>query len=253
MQRRSSRRPYFALAVAAALVSGAVGSARAQQRVFDWTGVVDHDVDITIRGNNFLATRIGSDERVSQGKSSLTIMPLTRTGELSLTVLEGRGAVEIAQQPTAESGYTGVIRIHDIGPGSGRYHIAAYWQAAEAGEVVAPGELVRSPAPAVSAPPLLSNRTALIWSGDVDSEIEIIIQPGSVTYNTLRGDPPRALQSALSQMPWPTAVLDMNQIEGRGEASVTQQPTADNGFTGKIRVRDPQPGFGHYAFVVMWR
>ena len=54
-------------------------------------------------------------------------------------------------------------------------------------------------------------------------------------------------------MPWPAAQLEINQIEGRGEASVIQQPTAENGFTAKVRVRDPQPGFGHYAFMVMWR
>jgi hypothetical protein len=254
MQSRSSRRAGLASTVlGAVLVASAVGPVHAQRHVFEWRGRVDHDVDITLRGNSFLATRPESDERVPQGSAVLTALP-SQSGELTIKLVEGRGAVEVVQNPTSETGYTAVIRIHDTGVGADAYRIDLYWQAVAGGEVAMPGELVSRPSrPAVGPPPLLSNRTALIWTGDVDSELEIIIRPGGITYNTVRGEPPRALQSALSQMPWPAAMLDMNQIEGRGEASVIQQPTPENGFTAKIRVRDPQPGFGHYAFMAIWR
>ena len=34
---------------------------------------------------------------------------------------------------------------------------------------------------------------------------------------------------------------------------VIQQPTAENGYTAVLRVRDPKPGYGHYTFDVNWR
>ena len=248
MRGRILRRGSLSTVVlAAALVAGLATTARAQRRVFEWRGRVDHDEELTIRGNAFVTTRLGSDERVSPGSSALTAIP-SETGILSVKVLEGRGEVEVHQQPTSETGYTAVIRIHDPGVGSGAYRLEAYWQPAAAGEVVPispPSERERER--------IIANRTALIWSGDVDSELEIIVRPGGITYYTVRGAEPRALQSAISQMPWRNAELDMNQIEGRGEASVIQQPSPENGYTAKIRVRDPQPGFGHYVFMAIWR
>ena len=92
-----------------------------------------------------------------------------------------------------------------------------------------------------------------MWSGDVDDNLEILLQPSGVSYRTLRGAAPRGVQSALSRMPRTDAELEINQTEGRGQVVVVQQPTAENGYTARIRVRDPQPGFGHYAFNVTWR
>jgi hypothetical protein len=246
--RSSGRRTAATVAMAVALAAGLTTNLHAQQRVFAWTGRVDHDVEITLRGNAFVTTRLGSDERVAHGSSALTALP-QETGILTLRVLEGRGLVDVEQQPTSETGYTAVIRIHDAGVGSDLYRIDAYWQPAAAGEVVAPVRLV-SERERVRE---IQNRTALIWTGDVDSELEIILRPEGITYYTVRGAEPRALQSALNQRPWPNAELEINQIEGRGEASITQQPSAENGYTAKLRVRDPQPGFGHYAFMAIWR
>jgi hypothetical protein len=251
--RRSVRR---SIAAGLALAGAVAAAANAQRPVFQWSGRVDNDIQLIFRGNAFLATRLGSDERVSQGASKLTALP-AHTGELSLRVLEGRGEVEIKQHPTPESGYTAVIRIHDHGPGMGTYRLEVYWQAAAAGEVVAIVPPIAYPVP---SPALvrarereMARRAALVWSGDVDSELEIVLRPSGVTYETIRGRPPRGFQSALNQMTWPNAELCMNQIQGRGEASIIQQPTAENGYTARIRVRDPQPGFGHYVFMAIWR
>jgi hypothetical protein len=239
------------LIVAAATLVLAAATAHAQRRVFEWTGRVDNDVEISLRGGAFLMTRVGTDERVSQGKSELTALP-GETGDISIRVAQGRGAVQVVQDPTPDNGYTAVIRVSDPGPGADTYRIAAYWQPVAAGEVVRMSTV--PPAPPVVVPRITTaNRTELIWSGDVDSELEIIVRPGGITYNTIRGDAPRRLESALNSMPWPNAMLDINQIEGRGEASITQQPSAENGYTAKIRVRDPQPGFGHYVFMALWR
>ena len=92
-----------------------------------------------------------------------------------------------------------------------------------------------------------------MWSGDVDDNLEIQLQPGGISYRTIRGAPPRRVQSAVTRIPPGAAELDVDQTDGRGKVFIVQQPTAENGYTARIRVRDPQPGYGHYSFTVTWR
>jgi hypothetical protein len=47
--------------------------------------------------------------------------------------------------------------------------------------------------------------------------------------------------------------LSVVSASGRGRIIVVQQPSADNNYTGVIRIHDPQPGRSYYHFVVRWR
>src|SRR5439155_1197050 len=40
---------------------------------------------------------------------------------------------------------------------------------------------------------------------------------------------------------------------GRGQVDVVQQPTARNGYTAIVRVRDPQGGAGNYRINAFWQ
>jgi hypothetical protein len=169
-------------------------------------------------------------------------------GEVSVSVLNGRGQVDVLQQPTARNGYTAIIRVRDPQGGIGGYRLNAYWQPVSAGEVGPPFGRGRG-----YGRRGYGNRVALMWSGDVDDHLEILLQPGGVSYSTIRGAPPRRVQSAVTRVPPGASELDVDQTEGRGQVFIVQQPTAENGYTARIRVRDPQPGYGHYAFTVTWR
>lgn len=234
-----------------ALSLGALASAGAQQRqVFQWAGRVDQEIRLTISGRNLTSTNIGPSE--PGARLANVVSPIPRTdGEITLGVVEGRGEVDVLQQPTARNGFTTVIRIRDPQGGAGAYRINGFWQPSAGGEVERP-----------YGPPYgrgrgmgrdLGNRVALMWSGDVDDNLEILLQPSGISYRTLRGAQPRGVQSAINRMPTSDAEVEINQTEGRGQIVVTQQPTAENGYTARIRIRDPQPGYGHYAFNVIWR
>jgi hypothetical protein len=54
-------------------------------------------------------------------------------------------------------------------------------------------------------------------------------------------------------MPQRDAQLFISQSSGRGQVYVAQQPSAYNGYTTVIRVRDPQGGYGYYNFEVGYR
>jgi hypothetical protein len=246
MFRNKSRRSSLSSAViGAALGLSAATAMQAQQRVFEWQGRVEHDADILIAGGSFTVTRADSNLKAPRGESRLTRLP-QRDGEIAVNVEEGRGKVQVVQQPQSANGFTAVIRICDPENGAGLYRLNAIWQATAAGEV---SPFMKEPITARVTP----TRVALMWSGDVDSDLKIVIRPQGITYETVRGLPPNAIQSAISEMPSADSYLEINMIVGRGEATIEQQPTPENAFTAIVRVRDPQPGFGHYAFMAMWR
>lgn len=238
---------FSSIVCGAALLLGAAANAHAQQRqIFQWSGRVDQEVQLTVSGHTLTASNVGPSEPGSRATNVLSALP-RMDGEVSVSVLDGRGEVDVVQQPTSRNGYTAIVRVRDPQGGSGTYRLNAYWQPAAAGEVGAPFGRGRGLGRDNG------NRVALMWSGDVDDNLEILLQPSGISYRTLRGAAPRGVQSALNRMPRTEAELEVNQTEGRGQVTVVQQPTAENGYTARIRVRDPQPGFGHYAFNVTWR
>ena len=52
-----------------------------------------------------------------------------------MQVLNGRGDVDVIQQPSAQNNYTTIVRIQDPRSGSDNYRLAAYWQAYSNGDV----------------------------------------------------------------------------------------------------------------------
>jgi hypothetical protein len=250
MYGKGLRELLSSLAVVAALVVTAASANAQGRRVFEWSGRVDPNIELHVSGKAYVTTRISSTVRVPRGSASLVNVPRS-DGELTLETIEGHGDVDVVQQPQSANDYTAIIRIRPISGTPAEFHIAAYWQGVAAGEVSSTFEAPPPPPPVIEE--RVIDRTALIWSGDVDSELEIIIRPGGVSYIVIRGEEPRGVQAGLRATPWPAARLFVNQIEGRGEASIIEQPSAANGYTARFRVRDPQPGFGHYVFMAIWQ
>jgi len=58
-----------------------------------------------------------------------------RDGQVSIQVENGRGTVDVIQQPSAQNNYTTIVRIQDPRSGSDNYRLTAYWQAYSNGDV----------------------------------------------------------------------------------------------------------------------
>jgi hypothetical protein len=98
-----------------------------------------------------------------------------------------------------------------------------------------------------------NNGAALRWSGNVDGEIEIRLQGRRMDERVLSGGLIRDERSSVGDMSRRDAQLVISQRSGRGTVYVAQQPSAYNGYTAVIRVRDPQGGYGYYAFQADYR
>ena len=97
-------------------------------------------------------------------------------------------------------------------------------------------------------------REVFRWQGRVDREVRIQLQGGR-SYVQPMGN--REVRNGNGQMlgglPHEDGVLRVERIEGRGDIDVIQQPTASNGYTATLRVRDPSSGAANYRIVAVWQ
>jgi len=245
------------LPLAAAMLVGAAPIVLAQrEQVFDWSGRVDREVQITMRGNSLTTRVIGKDV----GRERSRVMnPLPRMdGELTVQLLNGRGTADVIEQPSARNGYTAVVRIQDAKSGDDFYRVAGYWRSFDNGR---PGMdrgadrgMDRGMERGRGMGRGMSDQTLLHWSGNVDGELEIRIRNGRVTYRNISGASPTGIRVAEGRGASRTGgLVNISQSQGRGSVRVIQQPNYRNGYTTIIRVNDPQGGFGYYDFDVFWQ
>lgn len=93
--------------------------------VYAWSGTVDREIHIQLRGDR--AVVHGEDEDRSGRGRVLNGLP-RREGTLVVRRLDGRGEVDVMEQPSARNGYTATLRIRDSKGGADHYRIVAFWQ-----------------------------------------------------------------------------------------------------------------------------
>src|SRR4051812_5794312 len=178
MTRNSLTRSLAVLALTA--ISAA--PATAQRQLFTWTGRVDQEIQLTMSGRNLSVSNIGPREPGQRSATILGSVP-REEGNVTVTTANGRGTVEVIQQPTATNGFLTTIRIRDPLPGAADYQVTAAWQAAANGDVGPPYGRARGYGRGNMRLPE-ANRVVLRWSGDVDDNLRIMMRAGGVGYRT---------------------------------------------------------------------
>jgi len=221
--------------------------AAAQQRVLlDWSGRVDSVARISIQGGGARVSIVGTQENGAGDLHVRNELP-HRDGNVTVQVAEGRGDVDVVQQPGADNDYTAILRIRDRSGGADMYRITALWTPGAAtsttaelnGEVERPhrGDNVRDVG-------------LLHWTGDVDKTAVIRWRGDRAMLQNVEGDVARNVRADVAGVGLPPrdVTLRIVQREARGNIIIEQQPSSGNNYTAVIRVNDPQPGYGHYDF-----
>ena len=275
-------------AAAATLLIGASSSLFAQRsterELFSWSGPVDREVRIAMRANDVWSKTL---DRGLQGQDrSRVLSSLPRNdGNVTVRVLNGRGNVDVMQQPSSANDYTAIIRIRDDAGGSDSYRLAAYW--ASNGYGVGDSRYPRVEDRSRDDRGYgrddrgnngrgnggygnggygngngngrdrdgRYNNGSLHWAGAVDGTTEIRVRQRDINYRTLSGNRPRDVQTQVNGAPLMSGnqTVELRDARGRGQVVVVQQPSRDNDYTAVIRVTDPQSGYGRYDFDVVWR
>jgi hypothetical protein len=118
----------FGLAASAFVASVAI-TARAhalpiERTLFTWSGRVDREVFISIRGRELRTT--GADANLPNRARVTDALPRGR-GDVLVQLNDGRGVVDVIEQPSLANGYRAVIRIRDPRGGADNYRVTAYW------------------------------------------------------------------------------------------------------------------------------
>ena len=250
------------------------------QELFRWNGRVDREVQIVMRGGNVWTNDIGRTEPGRARSRAISVLP-RQEGEVAVQVLDGRGDVDVIQQPTSRNGFTTIVRIRDPRGGADNYRLAAYWQGYSSGDVWGGGRDRgvgrgrnqdgrdgvyrggndnddddrgrnggRERGQSGNGEYGNYRQTTLHWTGNVDGELEIRIQNGRVDYRTLSGKEPMNVRADRGNLDLGRSDVRVSvaQNQGRGSVTVMQQPSSWNGYTTVIRVSDPQGGYGYYDF-----
>jgi hypothetical protein len=119
-------------------VMGLIGTAPAafaqSQQLFEWSGRVDREVQIVMRGNS-VRTNLMSQTETRQSRSRVMSSLPRQDGQVAVRLISGRGNVQVVQQPSRQNGYSTVIRVTDPSGGAANYRLAAYWQGYANGDV----------------------------------------------------------------------------------------------------------------------
>ena len=157
--------------------------------------------------------------------------------EVRLEKLEGRGHVQIVEQPRLDNSYTLAVRIEDRQPGGAPYSLAFYWDAerdrAENREMSRGGRLT--------------------WKGRVDDEVIVSCRQSACESNATSGAPVLRESCRFSQ-PLPDAEVEVNleKTDGRGSIRLIEPPLEKNGYTARVLIRDPESGASDYSFTLRW-
>jgi hypothetical protein len=113
--------------VASVLVPAAVALSAQDRTLFTWTGRVDREVQLVMRGSQLRTRLVGGNESDVNRESVVHALP-SRDGHVRIELRDGRGTADVIQQPTSRNDYTTIVRVRDGSSGADSYRLTAYWQ-----------------------------------------------------------------------------------------------------------------------------
>ena len=125
MLSRRSTRNLITLPLSVAALAVSASSLLAQGRpLFDWSGRVDREVRITMRGRDARTQTTGRTPFERSRLNVETALP-ERDGYVTVRVQDGRGDADVIQQPSARNDFTTVVRVRDRSSGVDNYRLTA--------------------------------------------------------------------------------------------------------------------------------
>lgn len=91
------------------------------------------------------------------------------------------------------------------------------------------------------------------WRGQVDREVDIVMRGNDLSTRPRGNERTRSRSRTQGAIPSAPGYVSVQMQRGRGRAEVVQQPSARNGYTAIVRVRDDRPGADAYQLHAYWQ
>ncbi len=217
----------------------ALAPALAAQPQLVWKGEVDGLVVLRVQKKQ--VTIDDSGGRVAGRPAFRFAQPLPEHRQAArVEVIEGRGSVQILEQPRADNNYSLAVSIEDRQPGSSPYSLAFYWDAAADGS--AELKILKA-----------RRRESLSWNGRAEGDVIVSCRGGSCEAATTGGNPIRGGRSRFTKpLPDRDIVVALLEKSGRGDLRLLEQPAESNQYAARVLIRDPHAGSSEYSFKLAW-
>jgi hypothetical protein len=251
---------------AGALLTATATTVRADGRtLFVWSGTVDREVVIVMRGAS-LEMQGDGFEYAGDARFRVADALPRANGNVSIARADGRGDIQVIEQPSLFNGYTTRVRIRDRRSGADRYRIEVAWDGVNPYDrddrrdrddrADRRRDDDRWDRRNDDRDDRWGRRDAgaLRWRGAVDDVVEIRIQGRRTDYVTRSGRGVFNVQSDVRGAGLPTYAvpLDLRRFAGRGNVFIAQYPREWNNWTAIIRIDDKRGGADGYDFDLRW-
>lgn len=240
-------------------------SSVAEER-FQWRGQVDGVDEILIRGSEVRIRHL--EAKPIQRQDHRFTAPLPEWDvEVELHKIEGRGDVELIEEPSSWNDYTAVVRIDDsddIGDGYYEFQISwnerddwGDWQDWDDHDRDAWDDDDAEDWDRDDEPDWDDDGDrgggAFRWEGRVDIGVEIRIRGGEHEISDAGGNGTQEYRSRFtSDLPQADVTVSLRQLEGRGSVELIQAPSAENDYTAVVRIEDSKSGDDTYELELSW-
>jgi hypothetical protein len=244
---------------------------RASSGTFDVRVYVDGEVDLLVRGED-IASEVFTGRPIRDAGSEFSRpLPRAELTRIEVEKKDGRGKVELLEEPSRRNGYAARIRIEDRQGGEDRYHVRIYWEGQESftsrtnprerrfsiyrprrGNYPLPGTLLSGGGGGAYDNAI---EGGFEFRGRVDGEVILYIRGDRLHAEVMQGRPVSVERLRFSQ-PLPDRVLrgfDLRKRSGRADIELLEEPSRENGWTSVIRIFDDEGGDDRYHFELTWR
>jgi hypothetical protein len=235
-----------------------------------WSGTVDQETLVVVDRRRAVARTVRGQPVAGDRASFSSSMP--RNAMVQLADVQGRGRVELVEQPSRNNGYAAVVRITDSQSGAGNYAFRLVWDnSASQNEqydsgregVLTPEGVTDSGRAGVLTPrggyrdyePEVSGYGNLLrWSGRVDGTIRVNVRGTQAWVDRLSGGPVfNDHVNFGAPLPRDARDVKIRRLEGRDDVKIVQRPDARNGYTLVFEIDDNDSGADDYVVEVTWR
>lgn len=200
-----------------------------------WRGNVDDTVRIRISNRQATINVMRGRYPTSVSTNFRTNLP-RRAVSVSVRKISGRGNVRVVEQPSRQNGYTAVVEIRDSRGGDDRYEFVADWDTYGYG-----GNDENN------------SDSQMTWRGSVDDVARVRISGRSAITRTVSGQRTTGIRfNFTNSLPRRNVDVRVEKRDGRGDVRIIQQPSARNGYTAVVEIRDRSGGRDNYEFELFW-
>ena len=216
----------------------------------NWSGRVDDNVNIVIRGRNVQYRQVTGDGVRNDTYHFNNSLP-SNFRNARLDNAFGRGQIKIINRQNGEV----VVRIQDPQDGASDYRFTLRWDEG-GGNGDNPQFGINTPNNGNNNGGGSSNGTgynSVRWQGQVEGVEDIHIVGNNVTWNLVTGTGSWNVRyNQNGRLPARSVRVTLTKRQGRGNVYISEQPSYDNNYICTVRIVDRQFGAGQYDLTLSW-